>query len=720
MKTASSIIILACWALIGYLAIHSAPDVITPEFIDLSLSQDIAPSQEGVIIGYKELGQRKGPRSAERYHLLIRHTKKGWDMANIARMRKVDVRTNQRGTVFLKRWRLQQGDVIRIVRQQIPVRVAKVSPELELTHDTRKVEWKKEKLTPHNEFVYLQCRSLWWRLKNRIRWRFEPKRDREVELFRLGGSVNGPDQWKIPGVAPNAARILRLKDSFWLAPGKPDIPVTMERNGEKVSFNQLLMPFKKDHEIVNRLILGRTYYDVKILSDPDKLRLKPLSGQDVWTKEKPYPLPNNEFVVFDKPEKSKPKQKNENRKWIGSGYSALDWIIQYYYVLIAALVFAMLIGYVAFRLLRYGGNLARFDISGKITVIALLPACFFIPIMLLFAQKLVFTDIAMLFILSWAAWAWATLYIVLKYPSMDKVGWIWPAALFLAASGCIIMTQLATGALNTRWLIYTRKHLLLMAALGWLMIPFFALSEKYLKTLWIQSTMETTLFWKSLRIVSFLGLITFLFLQLAKGGELGTMGIQPTEAAKFGLVVLAGFVGMHLTILRGLYSEAYQQSPAAYVFNFLLVMILLDLAVIFVLVGLHDISPILIMMIFLFTWVWNIAPHPWERMIAGRKNSDRCQLPLDMRRAKYIIRGGLIMELSLLLITGWRFYTNAGKLPDWVPQKDRIQVWANPERHPHSGDQVLKAMRLAGYGGWLGAGESRFGLNGQIMHLPVV
>ncbi len=168
MKTATSIIILALWALIGYLTIHSAPDVISPEFIDIS-----PPKEGAAIIGYKELGQRKGPRSAERYHLLIRHTKKGWDMANIARVRKVDVRTNQRGTVFLKRWQLQKGDIIRIGRRQIPVRVAKVSPVLELTQDGRKVEWQKGKLTPHNEFVYLQCRTWRWRLKNRIRWQFE-------------------------------------------------------------------------------------------------------------------------------------------------------------------------------------------------------------------------------------------------------------------------------------------------------------------------------------------------------------------------------------------------------------------------------------------------------------------------------------------------------------------------------------------------------------------
>lgn len=707
MKTIISLIILTGWALLGYWTIASAPVVVWPEAIHIDLSQ----TDKILLIGPQELGQRKGSRAAERRHLLFHHSDDGWEMANIARFRKVDARTNRRATVFLKRWRLESGDVIRLGPDQVPIRVTQTSPDLVLTQDDRQVRWQKGRLTPHEEYIHLPCRSVWWRLKNRIRWWFTPPDGREIELFSLGGSVNGPDRWRIDGVKiPRSARILWLNGAFWLAPCQPDIPVTMARDGHKYGFHQLFMPFKKDGEIVNRLILGRTYYDVNFLTRSNKLQLTPRYGQDVWPSTEGYPTPHDKRVAFS-------QLSDQTKTWIGKGRSVMDWLASSYYILLAAGVFAMLMCHFVLRFARSHRLASESALS---SVIFLFPACFFIPLTLFWASKLVLTDIAMLFVLTWAAWTWSSLYLILKNPSMNKAGWVWPTILFMVAAGCMVMTQLASGALNTRWLIYARKHLLVMAGLGWLMIPFWVVSARRLKEAWIGFVMESAWPWRALRLILFLGLILFLFLQLAKGGELGLWGIQPTEAAKFGLALLAGFVGMHLAVLRGLYSEAYQQSPAAYLFNFLRVLILLGLSAVFVLVGVRDISPLLIMMVFIITWVWNVAPHPWEQMLVNQPAHSSKRLPGEMRRAKYIIRGGLILILGVSLIVGARFYQNAEKLPDWIPQKDRIQVWANPTGHPHSGDQVIEAMRLAGLGGWFGANETPFGLNGQIMQLPVV
>ena len=44
-----------------------------------------------------------------------------------------------------------------------------------------------------------------------------------------------------------------------------------------------------------------------------------------------------------------------------------------------------------------------------------------------------------------------------------------------------------------------------------------------------------------------------------------------------------------------------------------------------------------------------------------------------------------------------RLHTEA--LPQGMPQRDRLLVWAQPDLHPHSGSQVLSAMDRVADGG---------------------
>jgi len=102
-------------AILGCLMIWLAPQVSIPTCID------ITPGQKSIIIGYKELGQREGPLSADESHLKIEKINGLWHISNISQRKRVVIKTSMDKNRFLKRWRLEMGDQFSLEDQRFKV-----------------------------------------------------------------------------------------------------------------------------------------------------------------------------------------------------------------------------------------------------------------------------------------------------------------------------------------------------------------------------------------------------------------------------------------------------------------------------------------------------------------------------------------------------------------------------------------------------------------------
>jgi cell division protein FtsW (lipid II flippase) len=294
-------------------------------------------------------------------------------------------------------------------------------------------------------------------------------------------------------------------------------------------------------------------------------------------------------------------------------------------------------------------------------------------------------------------------------------------AVFLAGAGILTLAQLAAGADNTRWLEFSRKHALLLILFGWILPVQLLASEAGTRDFWVKLTTDTNFVWAGLRWSFPLIVIILLLSQLMLGSEHGVWGIQPAEIAKLLLVFMAGFVGADIRELRSFEPGSFRKNPAPYIFKFLKFLIFIGLIVVAVLAGVRDISPILIMTVFVLAWIWKIAPHPRKPAGNGEKRKNNHKPKKSVENEK-ILRGAILLLTATVFIAGfWVYHSSEKELPDWMPQRNRLLVWGNPEQYPHSGSQILQAMALAGRGGWLGNRyNSWFSLNGEVMGLPAV
>ena len=677
----------------GFLMVRSAPRVRMVESIEIRLPGEIRPSgRDAEILGFRELGQRRSGRSAEADHLRVWRTEDGWTMANVARNRRVDVRTDLHDTLFLKRWPLRPDD--RISLGEISVEVGRSEAgELELRerNGDRFVRWAGGRLSVSaDETVYRGHWSPWRRLKHRLDHELLGDR-RERFLFSLGGGVNVPDRWKIDGVSPDAARVYRYRDQFFLGPGRGEDPVQMARPGEEARrFGQMAMPLDGDRGRVERIILGRTHYRVRM--EPERLVLVPSAGLDLWPEESTPPGPRTPGVTLRfRPEPVRP----------GAGISLVQWFARHWRSLAEALGFfaaLLIVPAVRRRIPRARPGAPSGSADGFVLFCGL-------SLSLILWRSRGETSLSVLLLLAWISWTWATFRLARRGCLRGATAGIWNAALLLAGAGALTLAQLALGADNSRWFDYARKHALLLTAFGWIVPGFAALSVPELERLWKGFCTGRSAGWRGLRVVLMAGCLGLLFLQLGFGGEQGLWDLfQPAELAKALLAMTAAFVGMDLAELRNMNSRAFIENPAPMIWKFFKVLALVGVAAIMALAGVRDFSPLFILAVFFLAWVWAAARHPWK--------TDTPSL--------WVLRGAVgCAILGTVLAGGW-IRAHPGRLPEGLPNRDRFLVWAAPEAHPHSGEQVMSALRYAGLGGWTGGTPSVFGGNEGIMRLPVV
>jgi cell division protein FtsW (lipid II flippase) len=680
----------------GILLISAVPD------IQMVQSVKIEPSSGDVILGWPELGQRFDPyQSADDEHLRIRRSEKGWEMANVSSRRRVDVQTTRYNTLFLKRWFMQPGDVLSLGK--IHVEVVRAGPEgliLKSLSDGRTVEWRGRELHfPPSEPV--ESKKFFDGMKrcagHVFTSLFRNDADAEMRLFSLGGGVNGVQAWAFPDsdgfpiIPVETAVVYRRGDRYFLGPGRSGIPIHMDRPNSPLlrskRFNQLFMPLDGPEGRVQKIILGKTRYRVDF--NDACIRFIPESGADAWMDGEKKP--SSRTVSMSEPPVP---------LWqaaMGDPSAMLKRSLPF--IILMTVLTILISGLLFFsrkRISRF------FQEAPQDALLVWIPLCAGIPLTLILWQIRVDVDFPRILLMTWAAWAYAAAVLIRKDRLRGLDGVLWCCAFFLAGFGTLTLAQLSLGADNTRWLDFGRKHALVLALSAWSLPLFYAIPAEALRDTWTQFCIGQAPGWRWLRQgLAGLGM-GILLLQGFFGGERGLWDIQPAEMGKLLIVFVAAFTGMNLNELRLMNAKQFKDHPLPLLWGFLRVLFFSGLLVITVLAGVRDISPVLILSVFLLAWIWAVAPHPTEESKKG-----------------ILFRGGVVVFLLVSAFAVWWAYTHPRQLPNFLPQRDRFLVWAQPEEYPYAGEQVGKSMRLAGSGGWTGV-STAFAPNGNIMTLPMV
>jgi len=634
-------------------------------------------------LGYDRLGQRRGPRSADDAHLGVTRDADGWVLANRSLQRKVDLRTERYDSLLLQRWRLEEGD--RIAFDGAAVEVAAVSDERLVLRElatAREAVWADGRVTPTGEPAHDVCNSDWRRLRLEAKWAAREwfAADRaELPLFGIGGAVNCADRWKVAALPPGAVDVVWRAGGFWLAPGARRHDVVLSRaGGASVTFPQLSMAVDGEFGRVESLILGRTRYALE--AGANALTLRPRSAEDFWREADAAPVPL------------------EPAAWIGDGEPPLAWLRSLGPKRIApagvlALLAAAAVGFLWWR--------TKGRWTGFVPPLLVWPALLGgVWLFWLVRTGAGGPDTSLMAWAAWAAWLWGSVSMVLHGRLGGWSGVLWALGVALAGTGAVTLFQLGAGADNTWWLPFATKHGQILALAG------MAFAGAAAMPLWLWERVWLWLFNReSVFALAAIGIAGLLVAQFALGGEEGIGGIQPVELTKTLAAVLLGFVGLHLTEARLREVRAFRRAPIRFLLPYLRVAGIFLLFALSVAAGVRDFSPLIILGIATAAFLWKLGVWRSSAMRMG-------WVWVGLRPALIVVGTALV---GLLV---W-VHGNPDAVPEGFPQKDRIQVWAEPELHPHSGAQVLAGLDHVALGGWEGA-QDWFGDNGTVMKVPAV
>ncbi len=648
-----------------------APDVIKLE------SLEISPSQTPLAIGAVELAQKDGVRSAEKQHLHLRYdAKNGWQIANIAKYRRVDAPNKTYKTRYLKRFPLKSGDIFSIKGEQFSVLSTQNALQIEHTSSKQRLTWQGgqsgqiqtylngQKTTP----VQTVCTEDRHTIKNKLYalkmditdWLIAHQWEKKSEslLFKIGGSVTCLRRWGLldsastPLFTPDSARIYWLDNQYWLTSGSGRqnlIRFKSKAHRDFISFEQLYLPVQAAQQSIEQLILGRSRYQLTLTS-AHKLRFQQQTG-DVWLLEEWQKHQVNLSQTAPLPQMSQPQSFAESV----SGWNSLFYLL--------ALILSL--------------SLA---VRGR-----------------------------------------------LKTHS----GFIWTVSFLLLCTGNVVLLQLAIGGVNERYLNLSQTFLqvgivyqILLLGLVW--TPLNWLTKGLHILFRIKQHHETQRdnypsYWTYLRHrcndlafyintgLNFLILSYFLMMSLqAVGGlEAGVAGYQPVEFCKF-IVILISTISatgyyekrsLNAYHAQGTIAWSVQQTAGLFLWLGMIVLFtILMLAIV------RDFSPIVLIFLYLILFCFRILPHP----IDGSLNV-----------ANKLMASGLTVLLAMPAY--WLLNTKmSGSAPEFLMNADRFQVWANPALFPHSGSQVIHSMNLISNSHAFGQASWFSYNNREIMQLPAV
>ena len=203
-----------------------------------------------------------------------------------------------------------------------------------------------------------------------------------------------------------------------------------------------------------------------------------------------------------------------------------------------------------------------------------------------------------------------------------------------------------------------------------------------------------------------------LLLQLVAGDEKGIFGFQPVELTKTVLVFMLSGFAVNWFHLRQVNALTARQNKIKQLAFFGWVLLLAVVVYIIVLGGVRDFSPILIIggLLLAFLWVMVKLPH------------------LPTSPLTWAVRLTVLLSLCAILGLGLYILDNPERTVwlSWLPQAERIALWADPWNYPDTGRQLQLALEAV-HGGikdatsynWLGA--QWFGLNsGRLLSIPAI
>lgn len=263
--------------------------------------------------------------------------------------------------------------------------------------------------------------------------------------------------------------------------------------------------------------------------------------------------------------------------------------------------------------------------------------------------------------------------------------------------GSIAQLQLGLGATEDVWLRFGVGNASLGGAFAWLFLALFAwLGRAPFQRCSDQAA--SLLVW-TLAIVSLLALIA----QAGWGDEGGWGGFQPFELTKLALIIVAASaLGLRMN-LKG-WDLTY--SKLALWWRYLGPVVILSALVLFALLFLRDFSPVVLLGVSCLTVVW----------VYLRQHES----------ALWRWGGQAVLLLAVVAIAVGILQIRAH--PHWFPpelQPERIQVWADSSRYPHTGYQLRQAQTAIRTGGWWGTlGDStenaQPSVNGRVMGVPAI
>jgi cell division protein FtsW len=609
-----------------------------------------------VLLGREAL---RAPRAEGEHVLLRREADGGWRLANIAPGKQVLWRPawdhDDRPT---REWPLTVGAAFAVGAQSFTVRAA--GPDrLSLQAGDRRWDYDGRQLWRDGQPLP-ECVSnsrAWWR-ERLTAWGLGELMRRPL---RLGGGVYCADRLGLPGVPVDTAIIAPIRPSFALRPGNagrldgPPVTVAIGTPAAESLWRRSIPLAMGD-----RLIIGRTHYRV-VRTEPG-LELAVLTRAQRWPAGSVPPDPTPAARARWQP-----------MAWLRPSTAGdLFWPL------------ALGMPPLALALLwpgrrRHwpeGPNRRRIALG-----LALAGACLGLHLSSLTAPAL------WPYLLAWPAllvWLWTV-----RSP--------WSAGLLatltlLLGGGLATLLQLGAGVSESGWLRYGGSGAALAGAFGWAAWAGWMFWRWRQPDPWLNARRAR---W-GLRLLGGAGL-ALLAVQATFGDEGGWSGFQPFELTKLALVTAAAYA---LMLRARLWGRDWSFAKPSLWLRYLGPVTLLLAASGFALTFLRDFSPLVLLLIGALALAWAyLRAHPepaWRR-------------------------GGVaaLLALILLLALGVAWLRDQ---PESFPldfQTDRIRVWAAPERHPHSGYQLRRALEAIRAGGWWGTAWNE-GTDGRALAIPVV
>ncbi|MFI0398770.1 MAG: FtsW/RodA/SpoVE family cell cycle protein [Thiolinea sp.] len=636
---------------------------------------ELLPTQGKVWkLGYSELGQHNVANAADHQHLQLSYDKtpenpQGWLLANLSASKSLLYQysdaAEQDDHQRLRHWQLAQGDEIHLDSIRLTVQALDAEHLVLLNQTTQQqAEWRKHwlgsRLTVTGASNFSGC-------------------DHRVRGFYLGGDVQCASRWRLPALPTKAASIALVGEHFMLRPHDAETAFRVVRSGQSTDLMAMEVPLVMGERHITEIIVGKTRYATRVDGTTGKLTLTASSGIHLF--------PPNAASDNTTPHGRIPWQPQSAELWLGWAWSSALGLLFLLSVLVAWLVTIdrranrespRFMQDFLFLLVPWAALWWGISYANHLPVLAGITAGTWVVLTLLLWRQGMLAGIA---------------------------GWVWWCVLLLAGIGLLVQMQLAIGADNTKWQRFAILQAWSLLGIAWFVTVLALFSARALGKLWEAAVTDKGGHLRSgwLSGLSFLLALVLLALLKVAGGEAGVSGFQPAELAKGVMALLLAIAMVMWVDLRTHFlikhDEVLAQEATRWrsLLRLLFWVAALGILATLLLGAVRDFSPVLILFLLIFGFVW--AARPW----------------LSAKRRKWVYL--LPLLVLLMLVSAWHYPVLFAKLLANL-QGERFLVWANPWAYPDLGLQAQRSLSAIYEAGWWP--RDGFGSNGEVMTIPAV